>query len=128
LQLAAATQLYAYFVLVTFCSADLNPQADSILSAMSEKKDASAASRIRTIFFLTDAFFDVPFDKELFFSLRSVIADDAKDIAESPAQPEMRSESRLVTQDTDHAYDSEGESIYGAGFGGHAEPASPTRR
>jgi hypothetical protein len=113
-------------MLIVFCSADLNPRADSILCAMAEK-DATVASRIRSICFLPDAFFDVPFDKELFFSLRSAIADDAKEIAESA--PEIRSESRLVKAETDHAYDSEGESIYGAGFADHgAEPTSPARR
>jgi hypothetical protein len=133
LHLAAATQLYAYFTLIVFCSADLNPRADSILCAMPEK-ETSAASRIRAICFLPDAFFDVPFDKELFFSLRSAIADDAKEPAESPPPPEIRSESRLVAADTipghhDHAYDSEGESIYGAHAHDHgAEPSSGVRR
>merc|ERR1719387_986708 len=133
LQLAAATQLKAYFVLIVFCSADLNPREDSILCAMPEK-ETTVVSRIRAICFLPDAFFDVPFDKELFFSLRSAIADDAKEPSESP--PEMRSESRLIAADTDHhAYDSEGESIYGAHHHDHgtglaegAEPSSAARR
>jgi hypothetical protein len=128
LHLAASIQLYAYFMLIVFCSADLNPRADSILCAMPEK-ESTITSRIRAMCFLPDAFWDVPFDKELFFSLRSAIADDAKEPAESP--PEMRSESRLVTADTahDHAYDSEGESIYGAGFADHrAEPSSMVPR
>merc|ERR1719487_3186014 len=106
-----------------FCSSDLNPRADSILCAMAEK-EFTLSSRFRAMCFLPDAFFDVPFDKELFFSLRSAIADDAKETAESP--PEIRSESRLVAANTDHAYDSEGESIYGAGFGDHAHGADPS--
>jgi hypothetical protein len=140
LKLAAATQMYAYFVLVIFCSADLNPRSDSILCAILEKEEKEAEERrkrrergeaveekdavsisksIRTICFLPDAFWDVPFERDLYFSLRSAIADDAKETAEQESPPEMKSESRLVPAE-DHAYDSEGESIYGAG--GATEP------
>jgi len=142
LKLAAATQMYAYFVLVIFCSADLNPRSDSILCAILEKEEKEAEERrkrrergeaveekdavsisksIRTICFLPDAFWDVPFERDLYFSLRSAIADDAKETAEQEeSPPEMKSESRLVPAEADHAYDSEGESVY-APAGGATE-------
>merc|ERR550537_230292 len=121
LEISALLAVYEYFGLIVAGAACFDAALDPLLLALSSDKQASCLARIKATLTAWDALGTIPFDKPLFFSLRSALAE-----SEGPERSPM---ARTFTGSlpssvpaagfgasliaTPAEIDSEGESIYG---------------
>jgi hypothetical protein len=115
---AAMSQVYAYFALVIFGAADLDPRVDYTLQALPTAEGSTVYSKARSMFAWYDAFLPVPFDKPLFFSLRSALVEEPRLVPPVPQDQPSPEKADLDDFLQEHEHDSEGESIYAPLVGG----------
>lgn len=121
LEISSILSAYEYFGLVVAGASCFDAARDPLLAALPSKQ-ASLLSKIQVTLALHDVLGSIPFDKPLFFSLRSALAKEE----EKPAEPGLlRGHTTYVSvpaagffgpdSPAKDGKDSDGESIYGGG-------------
>merc|ERR1719253_1393577 len=119
LEINAVMAVYEYFGLIVAGAACFDAAHDPLLLALSSDKQASCLARIKAMLTLHDVLGAIPFDKPLFFSLRSALAESesgpTRQVTVTGSVPSSIPAAGFGSSftATPQEIDSEGESIYG---------------